>query len=223
MPALSFLHRLETLGFYALPAPHSHSPGRSGLLVVLFREASGHLPQSIFLTIKDWDGEIRRVAVDAGNATAGARVFGPGAIDIYSHNEREALFFGFGGVLEAESFPGETIVTLRSTAPLLERALRGSREADLFAEEVIALFARVQAQLNLPDSGWRAALLRAGPLPLYLATLQSLLDQTEHSAALRNAHIDYYATLRHERAWYQSTGNWGDAQPDLPTLLAHNL
>jgi len=44
----------------------------------------------------------------------------PGRIVVCSHEQREVTFYTFGGSIESESLSGETVFSLRSTAPIDE-------------------------------------------------------------------------------------------------------
>jgi hypothetical protein len=214
----TFLQRLEALGYYPLPRSHPDSPGYSGLLIILRQAPDGHEPERIQLRLHEWDGKTPKVSLHADMNQILSPVVCPGRIVIRSRQEQEATFYTFGGTLDSEALSGETVFSLRSTAPMLE--LRQGQEtiADLLADETEALFARVEARQQLSSHQMLDRLVAAGPEAVYLAVLQSLLPPDEETA-VSHRHIDLITMLQRERDWYQKIGRWPLIPRNLEMLV----
>jgi hypothetical protein len=219
MKEQTFLQRLETLGYYSLPRPHPQSPGYSGLLVVLRLTPHGHEPESIELRLHEWDGKTTMMHLHADMNRPLSHVVCPGRIVIRSRQEREATFYTFGGTLESESLPGETVFSLRSAAPVLELLPERETVADLLAAETEVLFARAEALQLLSFPELLDRLVKAGPEAVYLAVLQSLLPEDEDTAVPHHRHSSFFNMLTQERSSYQKAGRWPLIPRDLATLL----
>ncbi len=148
-----------------------------------------------------------------------SRVVCPGQIVIHSLQEREATFYTFGGSLESEALPGETVFSIRSAAPVLGLLPDRVTSADLLADETESLFARAKAQQQLSSQQLLDRLVRAGSEAVYLAVLQSLLSEDDETAVPHHHHYDFINMLTRERNWYQKTGRWPLNPHDLATLL----
>jgi hypothetical protein len=214
----TFLQRLESFGYYTLPRPHADSPGFSGLLAILRQPHRGHELERIQLQLHEWDGKITRVNLHANLNQQLSHVVCPGRIVISSHQEREATFYTFGGSLESEVLPGETVVSFRSTAPVLELQPETETVADLLARETEVLFARIEAQLKISSQDLLNLLVKAEPEAVYQAVLESLL-RAEKATAVVNYHHEFIKMLQSEQDWYQQAGRWPLNPLDLFTLL----
>jgi hypothetical protein len=218
MSQQTFLQRLESFGYYTLPRPHADSPGYGGLLAILHQAPQGHDLERIQLNLHEWNGKISRVNLHANLDQPLSHVLCPGRIVIRSHQEREATFYTFGGSLESESLPGETVFSMRSAAPVLELLPESETRADLLAIETEALFARIEAQQQLSSEQLWDRLAKAGPEAVYLAVVQSLLLDAE-ATAVSNYHRDFHKMITSERDWYQQAGRWPLNPRDLANLV----
>lgn len=215
MSQLTFLQRLELLGYYPLPRPHSCSPGFSGLLTLLKQEPKGHEPESLQLYLQDWNGKSTLFDLHAADNPPHSSTVCPGRIVIHSQQKREVTFYTFGGSLEYESLPGETLVSIRSAAPILELTEDLPATANRLANETEALFARIESELQVNSAQLRTRLALAGAEPVYLAILRSLLP--EAMAALHPS--EFSAMLDGEQHWYTEANRWPDKPVDLYQLL----
>lgn len=215
----TLLQRLETLGYYTLPQPHSDSPGYTGLLVVLRQVPHGHEPQRVQIPLHERNGKTSTVNLHAEIGQPLSHVFGPGQIVIRSGQGREATFYSFGGNLESDALAGETVYSLRSAAPLLELVPDRETIGELLAEETEILFARAEAQLRLSMEELLDRLVRAGPEAVYLAVLQSLLVEDGDPAAGHFRQNDFLNMLTSEQRWYQGSDRWPLIPRDLITLI----
>ncbi len=214
----TFFQRLESLGYYTLPRPHADSPGYSGLLIFLRQSPHGHDPERIQVRLHEWDGKTSMMNLHADLKRPLSHSVCPGRIVVRSRQEREVTFYTFGGSIESESLSGETVFSLRSTAPILELVSEKETTEDLLANETEALFARAEAQQQLSSRQLLDRLVKAGPEAVYLSVLQTLLPDDEETAVSPH-HKDLVNMLTHERNWYQKTGRWPLFPQDLPTLL----
>jgi hypothetical protein len=132
----------------------------------------------------------------------------PGRIVIRSRQEREATFYTFGGTLESERLSGETVFSLRSTAPILELTSERETLVDLLADETEALFARTEAQHQLSSQQLLDMLTAVGAEAVYLSVLHSLLSQNKEMAYSHQYQAGFINLLQHECNWYQKMGRW---------------
>lgn len=217
MTEQTLLDRLETFGYDTLPRLHADSPGYSGLLVVLRHAAHGHEPEKLELCLHEANGHTPLVRLNADTPHTVSRVVCPGRIVIRSHEAREVTFYSFGGTLESERLPKETVFSLRSAAPVLELRPEKETVADLLADEAEGLFARAETQLHLSSAQLRHQLATAGSEAVYLAVLQSLWLERGETAVSRHPH--FLHMLNHEKSWYEQTGQWPVFPQGLATLL----
>ncbi len=209
----TFLQRLETLGYYTLPHPHPESPGYTGLLVVVRQAPIGHEPEMIRAPLYEGWGKSSIVTLHSEIDQPEAYIVCPGKVVVSSRQEREATFYTFGGNLEGDPLAGETVYSLRSTAPVLELEPGRETMADLLAEETEILFARAEAQ-QVSSKELTDRLVKAGPEVVYLAVLQSLLSSGH------TFHGDFVSMLASEKSWYQKMGRWPTLPRDLPELVS---
>ncbi|MCB0019652.1 MAG: hypothetical protein KDE09_17800 [Anaerolineales bacterium] len=215
MSQLTFLQRLELLGYYPLPRAHPFSPGFSGLLTLLKQESKGHEPESLQLYLLDWNGKASLFDLRATGNPPHSSTVCPGRIIIRSQQKREVTFYTFGGSLEYESLPGETLVSIRSAAPILELTEDLPATANRLANETEALFARIETELQVNSAQLRTRLALAGAEPVYLAILRSLLPE-----AMASLHpSEFSAMLDGEQHWYAEANRWPDEPVDLYQLL----
>jgi len=214
----TFLQRLESFGYTTLPRPHAESPGYGGLLVVLRQEPTAHQPETMQLRLHDWDGQMPMMKLHADLNQPLSHVVCPGRIVIRSRQEREVTFYTFGGSLESETLAGETVFSLRSTAPVLELLPDQETVSDLLAAETEDLLARAEPQQQLSSRQMLDQLVKAGPEAVYLAVLQSLLPKGEGTAVTHH-HPDFSNMLTRERNWYQKRERWPLIPHDLTALV----
>jgi hypothetical protein len=213
------LHRLEILGYEVLARSHPQNPGFSGLRMVLPRQASGHELETLTLTVVDWQGrpQLHRIHSDT-TANQGDRV-ALGRIYVRSHKEAEGTFFTFGGQLAIDRLAQETILTVSSQAPLFELSPERETVSNLLVAESEALLGRVEAAQQWSHDIFIEKLTAAGPLAVYRAILQSLLEEYEPGDPLGRLRQELRSLLDSERKWYKQANQWPLFQPDLATLI----
>lgn len=209
----TFLHRLETLGYYPLPQPHPDSPGYTGLLVVVRKTPYGHEPEMVQIHLYEWGGKLSIANLHAEMDEPQTFVICPGKVIVRSRQESEATFYTFGGNLESELLAEETVFSFRSTAPILELVSEEETTVDLLAEETEILFAKTEAQQDLSSKELLVRLVKAGPENVYLSVLQSLLT------ADRSYDQDFLNLLNGEQSWYQKMGRWPLFPRDIAELV----
>lgn len=208
MSQKTFLQHLETLGYYPLPQTHANSPGFSGLLIVLRENANGHEPEIAQIRLREWDGKSPMKQLHANGTEPLRGIVCPGRVVIRSRQEREATFYTFGGTLDSEQLSGETVFSLRSTAPILELQSDHETLADLLADETEALFARAEAQHQLSSQQLLDLLTSVGAEAVYLAVLHSLLPQSEEMTGSNPYPAGFINLLQQECNWYKDMGRW---------------
>jgi hypothetical protein len=214
------LRRLETFGYYPLPRLHLNSPGYSGLLILLQKHPpERHEPESVQLHLHEADGKFVKLRVQNDLSHAPPRLVCPGWVIIRSRQEQEATFYTFGGMLESVALPGETVLSLRSSAPVLELLPNGDNPVNQLAEEAEALLARVAARQRLVSYCLVDRLGLAGPEQVYLAVLFSLWEMDEETAVFTHHYPKFHALLLSERRYYQEAGRWPRAPYHLEALL----
>lgn len=211
----TLLQKLEALGYYTLPPRHEHCIGHTGLLVLmrsrpLINDVSFD-PQSIHLRLLDWDGKAHWTIFKATTPFPMSRVICPGFVTVCDQNGKKAVFFSFGGSLEAQDeAPGEKVYALRSSAPVLELTDDKVTVADQMVYEVEALWAKLKAVWGLSDERFWRYLTRIHPFQLYVTSVQAVLD-CYHSISILDiseAQQALYYRLRHEKAWLQAAEQW---------------
>lgn len=213
------LHRLEVLGYEVLPQLHAHSPGYSGLRLVLPQNAAGHELDTLVLTVLDWKGRPQISKIHAGTASDENPTVGLGRIYVRSHRDLEGVFFTFGGNIDVERLVQETILTISCSAPLLELRPQENTLSNLLAAEAESLVGRAEATLEWSHTKLMEHLKTAGPLHVYLAILQSISTWYEEATTLRHLHPKLVSLLQSEKEWYSQSGQWPVMQPDLQTLV----
>jgi len=216
------LHQVEKWGYYQLPRSHPHSPGYTGLLVAI-REAptERHFdPEKIRLQILDEDGIPQRMTFGLEQHLAKSRQVCTGRVILQDRRDKEVEFFTFGGSIESVSVPGETVYSLRSTAPILQLTDEGESIPNLLAAETEVLIAKQRVRWRADDEGFGMQLAQVGPLQFYVATVSSLLACAEQTSVLPNEIAELYTVLCKERSWLEETGQWPDRLLSLEQLLS---
>ena len=221
----SLLTKLENLGYYKLPPRHENCLGHTGLLILMRREPpTGDVafnPETIHLRLLDWDGKAHWTTFKATTPFPMSRVVCPGLITIHSSKGEEAKFFVFGGSLEAhDEAPGEKVYSLRSSAPVLELTSQKTTAADQMASEVEAVWGRLQASWGMGEEAFWHYLTKVHPYRLFVATLQTLLDQYERKSELHYSSLQQTLlhSLKQEKAWLQANDQWPQPVPALADL-----
>jgi len=213
------LHQLEVLGYEVLPRPHAHSPGYSGVRLVLPQHAVGHELGSLVLTVIDWQGQPHITKFHAETSANEYLTVGIGRINVRSQSESEGVFYTFGGELSVERLAQETILMISSAAPILELIPKQNTPANLLAAEAEAMMGRVEAAKGWSHFELMEHLMAAGPLTTYLAVIQSVITWYDEASSLRHLHPELVSLLQSEKEWHRRSGQWSIIQPDLQTLV----
>jgi hypothetical protein len=219
------LNKLENLGYLTLPPRHQHCIGYTGLLTLMRRELIARQvafdPLAIHLRLLDWDGKARSTVFKNTTPFPMSRIVCPGSIAIQDRAGQRATFFVFGGSLEVhDETPNEKVYTLHSTAPVLELSAGKTTPINQFADEVDALWAKLQISWGLEDKNFWRQLTKIHPFHLYAISLQAVLDHYEQVSSLHTS--PQQQTLHHilqsEKSWLQRTNQWLDPTPSLDDL-----
>lgn len=216
------LHQVENWGYYLLPKSHPHSPGYTGLLVAI-RETptKRHFdPEKIRLQILDEHGMPNRMTFYLEWHLAKSRQVCTGRVILQDRKDKQVEFFTFGGSIESVSVPGETMYSLRSTAPILQLTDKEKSIPDLLAAETEILIAKQEARWGADDERFGRQLAQIEPLQFYMASISSLLARSKQTSVLQKEIAELYTVLRKERNWLKETGQWSDRLPPLEQLLS---
>jgi hypothetical protein len=219
------LNKLENLGFFTLPPRHEHCIGYTGLLILMRHKPTNQQvtidPRTIHMRLLDWDGKAHLTTFKNTTPFPMSRIVCPGKITIQDQAGQHFSFFVFGGSLEAhDETPDEKVYTLHSTAPILELTARKTTSANLFANEVEALWAELQMSWGLNDENFWRQLTKVHPFHLYAASLTAVLNRYDQASSL-NPSLRWQAlrnALQLEQSWLQSVGQWPEPTPTLNKL-----
>lgn len=217
----AMLNKLETVGYHTPPPPHKSAPGHTGLMVLLHQQPieTDFDPQSIHLKVHNWDGTVHWTTFEIDTAFPSERSICPGKAIVSSRSGDEVSFFVFGGKLEGMLMAGKTLYSVQSSAPILSLTHQIHDVDTQLAVEAEALLAQVQAELGWPDQPYWHRLIEIDPFQLYIASINTILNRYELSAALRQAEHHYYEALKEEKVRLIQTQKWPDPVPTLHELL----
>jgi hypothetical protein len=218
----SLLELMKNWGYYLLPQSHRDSPGCAGVLVVIREQPTGkHFdPKKLYLPLRDVDGIARWTKLSWSSPTTDSNHVCPGRVILSDRFDKRVEFFTFGGSLEVTSGLGEMVCSLHSPAPVLELVAQQETIPDQLASETEALMGKIRARWYLDDKGFNQRLAEVNPLQFYLATLQSILFQYEHTPALEEVYHELRDSLLREKAWLVAKDLWPANPPRLEDLLA---
>jgi hypothetical protein len=217
MDEQAVLEAVEGLGYQLLPPAHHHSPGGSGLLVVIRKEPTGkHFdPKTMHLRLRDMQGMAKQRSLSLLSPAPDSDHVCPGRVILSDRFGKRVEFFTFGSSLEVIPAPDAQVYALRSPAPVLELIAREETVADQLAVETESLLGQVEVRWGHDEHGFNRRLAEIEPLQFYIGTLHSLLEQYEHCHPLKETYHELCNVLRQEKAWLVGQGLW----PAEPTML----
>jgi hypothetical protein len=139
----------------------------------------------------------------------------PGRVILSDRFDKRAEFFTFGGSLEVIPTPGAQVYALRSPAPVLELVAEEETAADQFAAETESLLGQLEVRWGRDEHGFSRRLAEIEPLPFYMSTLHSLIEQYGQCHALEETYHELCDVLHREKQWLVEQGFW----PPKPLLL----
>lgn len=203
------IRRMEHWGYILTDRPHPDSPGYGRLLVAIRRVPTQehYDPEAIHLQLCESHGSVVRTSLHLDSPMREPSKVCPGRIELTDRVDKRRGFFCYGGAIDAENVPDETVFDLTSSAPILELTDSLAEEtSDQLVSETEALWAKIRVQWGADDSGFMRSLSSLEPLALYAATVMSLWDKYNGSRMLRQTFPEFYAVLRHELAWIETLG-----------------
>lgn len=214
------LEQMEHWGYYLLPRTHADSPGYTGLLVALREHPTfKHFdPESLSIPLVRPDGRIEETRMTLEHPSASPRV-GIGPVALTDRKNKQERFFTFGGTLESTSVPGETVYSLRSSAPILWLSAQGNCGGDHLASETGLLLAETRAGFRESEDEFFRQLSTLEPLALYVACLYSIFEDYEHAPDLRDAFPECHLVLHEEKRWLEQVGLWTSEPVRLRDLV----
>lgn len=220
--ATQLLHQVENWGYYLLPKSHSHSPGYTGLLVAIReRPTKKHFdPERISLQVLDEQGVPQGMTFHLKWHLTKSRRVCAGRVILRDREEKEIEFYTFGGSCESVSVSGETVYSLRSTAPILQLTEKGESLSDLLAGEMEILIAKQHVRWGEDDEGYGRQLAQIEPVQLYVMSISSLLVRTRREGGWRKEVVEVNTMLLEERNWLEEVGQWPDRPPQPEELLS---
>ena len=227
MEEQSILHLMENWGYYLLPQSHPDSPGYTGLLVAIRKQPTEkHFdPKTMRLRLRDKYDQAKWTTLGLHSPQelpikASIHVC-PGEVILRDRTDKRAIFFVFGGSLEAVSVPGETVYSIRSPAPILKLTDDPESVPDQLASETEALIGELEVKWGANEEGFARRLAQVEPFQFYLATLQAILTRYERDHhILEETFHEFYLALRHEKGRLMERGQWPATLPTLGELLA---
>jgi hypothetical protein len=207
----------EDWRYELLDPPHSGSPGYGRLAVSIWEKPTGkpYEPETLHLHLWDVTGMIRGDTLRGGTSRLPSSRVCPGRVMLADRVGNRVEFFAFGGSLELTVRPGELVYVLRSPVPILELTAEEGSVADQLAFETESLLGQVAARWGGDDQGFHQCLAKAAPLPLYVATVQTMLLRLESVEALATFYHELNDLLLRERRWLRAQELW----PAEPLLL----
>lgn len=209
-------------GYRMLPPPHPRSLGHGGLVVAVRKEPTGlHFdPERLHLRLVDATGRAKWTTVSRLSPLEGTRRLCPGIVSLHDRSGRRVDFFAFGGSVEPSSPADQTVVVLRSPAPVLELTAQKETVADQLADETELLMAEAEAKWGPDEAGFERRLAGVGPLEFYLAVLHTILGRYQPDDILCTAYHDLCAALEQEKEWLVAERFWPAKPRQVEELLA---
>ena len=207
--AAELLRRMENWGYDLLDPPHPRSPGYGRLLVAIRRiPTEDHYdPEAIHLQLCGAQGVPMRATIQLESAVDSSTRVSAGHIELNDRYDKRRGFFTYGASIEMGSGLEESVVDLRSPAPIVE--MTGSLEegsGQQLVSETEALWAKVHVLWGADDIGFRRCLSAIDPDMLYASTLISLRDTYRDSQILRQTFPSFFSMLRRELGWLAGIG-----------------
>jgi len=175
--------------------------------------------ETVHVLLREEDGVARWRMLRWGSHLPSAMRVCPGRITLCDRDDRRAVFFSFGGSLEAIVAPEVAIYEVRSPVPILGITVFESPASEQLAGEVEAVMAEVETKWG-SDKEFSRRLAQIEPLDFYLAVLQSLHSRFEHSRALQESSRNLYNTIHREREWFTGIGQWPSSPITAEELLS---
>ncbi len=215
------IHNMERWGYHLLPQVHPNSPGYTGLQVAIRATPTRqHFdPETIQLSLLNRAGKIEETKLDLETTLSEQHIVCAGSIILCDRKDKQESFYCFNGTIESTLARGETVYTLRSSAPVLWLSIKGGSIADQLVAEFGRVIGEIRASAREKDEDFFAHLATFEPLALYTAGLCSIFSDYERVSALRDSYPDLHALLHSEKDWLQDKGLW----PEPPTTLEELL
>lgn len=214
--------RLRNLGYFLLPRTHEHSPGHSGLLVLLQDNPApgvAFVPHSMHACVVGHDGAVHWTSFEPTTTVTSVRDVAPGKVILRDRDNQDVEFFVFGAALTAEAAHEGTIYSLHSRAPVLATNRTHHSVATHLAVEVEVLLAEQRARLYAAEESLLQCLVQIDPFLLYETCLQAILTRYEQVPPLRHQYPDFFHALQVEKEWLIATGQWPHTVGELSELL----
>ena len=221
LEAAELIRYMQRWGFDINDQPHPHSPGYGRLVVAMRRipTEEHYDPESIHLQLVGPQGYALRHTIQMEPTLVSNKV-APGRLELTDRVNERLGFFPYGATVDTGRTEDETVVEIRSPAPILE--LRGSLDESIseqLVSETEALWAKVRAQWGTDDAGFMRRLSAVPPDVLYATTIHSLLAYYRDSSILRQTFPQFYSMLRREDEWLTSHGIAATAPQSLEQIV----
>lgn len=202
--AVDLLRHMERWGYDLTEPPHPRSPGYNRLIVAMRRRPTEehYDPEAIHLHLCGAQGTPVRTTVHRDTTVSQPANICPGRLELSDRVNARRGFFTYGATIDRGSTPDETVIDIRSPAPILE--LTGTLDetiAEQLVSETEAQWAKTRAQWGADDIGFTRSLASKPPQNLYASTVLSLWEAYQHSRILRQTFPQFYAMLRRELEW----------------------
>jgi hypothetical protein len=176
-------------------------------------------PRSVHLSVKSRQGFPEKLKITHPWSFGKIYQLLPGVIEIIAADGEKVEAFTLGGSLEIETQDTLTACILTSPAPILEITSNGKVE-DLYIEELEIILAERRAVLLNESRDYDARIIKAPPLELYAAILNTLIDKFDHSHHKQDPQLlELIQFLHAEKRRLQDDGLLPMFTPSLEDLL----
>ena len=207
----------QQLGFWFYPGEDPDAPGGNRLDILIKEEPTLlHFdPEKVILDVKEKGASKERLKIMHPWDFEKSYDVVPGMIEIVDRKGKKEECFTFGAKLEIECSESETKCVITSPAPILEMD-RVKSMVGMFIEEVEILFAERSASLLTEHRTYQEHLIRANPLHLYIACIQSLIEKYDRLKMKGDVLIKDFSDFLHQE---RRRLNNNDMLPgEIPTL-----
>jgi hypothetical protein len=202
--AVDLIRHMQHWGYDLADPPHPRSPGYGRLIIALRpKPTENHYdPEAIHLQLSGAQGFPTRTTVTSSTALGAPTKVYPGQVELTDRFNVRRGFFTYGATIDMGSTTNQTVLDIRSPAPILE--LTGALDESIseqLVSETQALWAKVSVQWGADDSGYWRCLGSVQPEKLYASTIFTLWETYRNSRILRQTFPQFFAMLRRELTW----------------------
>ena len=207
----------QQLGFWFYPGEDPEAPGGNRLdILIKDKPTLLHFdPEKVILDVKEKGAYKERMKIMHPWDFEQSYEVVPGMIEIVDRKGKKEESFTFGAKLEIDGGESETKCVITSPAPILKMD-RVESMVEMLIEEVEILFAERSASMLAEHRTFEEHLIRANPLQLYIACIQSLIERFDRLKSKGNVRIQDFSNFLHQER--RRLKNNDMLPGELPTL-----